>query len=350
MKPRLMSLAALALAAGLAAPVLAGDPDEILAAENFEFEPLVVGDPAPNLSITNWVKGEEVSSFETGHIYVVEFWATWCGPCIRGMPHLTELQERHEGDVTVIGVNIWDTEQVDGDGGEQREESLDERVDRVSAWVGQSEDMGYTVAIDGTKKMEEEWMTPAGLGGIPAAFIVDGEGTIAWIGNPLATPPDDVLAELIDGEFDLEAATEEYAETVDVDQLKADAWYGHVVEMFKVKDWDHAYEVAGALLERDWSEQAELLNRISWLVLTHPLIEERDIAFAIKAAERGVELSERENPDVLDTLARGYFLDGQVEKAIETQEEALELLGERDPNRANYEKPLAEYRAALDAR
>lgn len=333
MKSRLMSLAAIALAAGLAAPALAGDPDEILAAEDFEFETpdLLVGDPAPSLAVTNWVKGEEVSSFRTGHTYVVEFWATWCAPCIRGMPHLTELQEQHEGDVTIIGVNIWERDEGDA------------RIDRVTDWVAQREDMGYTVAIDGSKKMEEEWMKAGGRNGIPSAFIVDGSGTVAWIGHP--GQMDKPLEEIASGDFDLEAATDNY-----VTQMRASAWMEHLFGLFQAKDWDHAYEVAGALLERDFSEQPEVLNQISWLVLTHPLIEERDIAFAIKAAERGVEVTERQNPDILDTLARGYFMDGQVEKAIQTQEEALELVEADDPARENYMKPLEEYRAALSPR
>jgi len=330
MKSRLSSLAALALAAGLAAPALAGDPDEILAAEGLEFEEpdLLVGDPAPDLSVTNWVKGEEVTSFQPGHTYVVEFWATWCGPCIRGMPHLTELQEQYEGDATIIGVNIW-----------ERDEG-DTRIERVTNWVGEREDMGYTVAIDGTKAMEEEWMKAAGQDGIPSAFIVDGTGTIAWIGHPGSM--DKPLEAISAGEFDLEEAAESY-----VTQMRSQAWLQHLFGLFQAKEWDHAYEVAGALLERDFSEQPEVLNQVSWIVLTHPMIEERDIAFAIKAAERGVELTEREDSNVLDTLARGYFMNGEVEKAIETQEEAIEVAPEGEQREA-LRPALEEYRAALD--
>ncbi len=38
---------------------------------------LTVGDPAPALNVAEWVKGSQVSNFEAGSVYLVEFWATW---------------------------------------------------------------------------------------------------------------------------------------------------------------------------------------------------------------------------------------------------------------------------------
>src|SRR6201988_1870124 len=70
---------------------------------------LSVGDPAPPLSVSTWLQGSEVKNFEPGKVYVVEFWATWCGPCIVMMPHLAELQERYRGQgVVVVGYTAKD--------------------------------------------------------------------------------------------------------------------------------------------------------------------------------------------------------------------------------------------------
>src|SRR5947199_9364455 len=70
---------------------------------------LGIGDPAPKLEVKEFVKGEPVKSLEKGKVYVVEFWATWCGPCRATIPHLTELQKKHK-DVTFIGVSIYESD------------------------------------------------------------------------------------------------------------------------------------------------------------------------------------------------------------------------------------------------
>src|SRR5947208_1155637 len=48
---------------------------------------LHVGDRAPGLSVSKWLKGEPVTQFQPGKVYVVEFWATWRQPCIKSIPH-----------------------------------------------------------------------------------------------------------------------------------------------------------------------------------------------------------------------------------------------------------------------
>jgi thiol-disulfide isomerase/thioredoxin len=157
---------------------------------------LRIGLPAPALKVAKWVKGEPVAELKTGDVYVVEFWATWCGPCRATIPHVTELAHKHGGQATFIGVSIW----------ERPTEKTDEGIlALVEPFVKEMGDkMGYRVATDGIgREMAESWMTAAGRNGIPCAFIVGKDGAIAWIGHPMGM--DKVLDEVIAGTFDVQA-------------------------------------------------------------------------------------------------------------------------------------------------
>jgi thiol-disulfide isomerase/thioredoxin len=130
---------------------------------------LEVGSPAPKLEVQEFIKGEPVKSFEKGKIYVVEFWATWCPPCRTSIPHLTEMQKKYK-DAVFIGVSISEN---NWDGVKQFVTEMGEKMD-------------YRVAMDGRAgKMAKNWMAAAAQQGIPTAFIVNGEGKIAWIGHPM---------------------------------------------------------------------------------------------------------------------------------------------------------------------
>lgn len=161
---------------------------------------LKIGDPAPAIEPMAWIKGEPVTGFEPGHVYVVEFWATWCGPCNAVMPHLSELQRKYAGKLTVIGVNVRESD--------NREARLEAVADFVRKKGG---DMDYTVAMDDPagKTVFDAWMTAGGSYGIPTSFVVDGSGRLVWMGHPLgqnAEAFDRAVEQALAGKSDLEAA------------------------------------------------------------------------------------------------------------------------------------------------
>src|SRR5262245_341024 len=67
---------------------------------------LKIGDLAPALHPMAWIKGEPITHYDRGRICVVEFWATWCPPCIEAMPGLTALQAKYRNKLTVVGINV----------------------------------------------------------------------------------------------------------------------------------------------------------------------------------------------------------------------------------------------------
>ena len=150
--------------------------------------PLTLGSPAPAMAVKTWLKGTPVTSFDASKLYVVEFWATWCGPCKQSIPHLTEMAGKNK-DVTFVGVSIWE----------------DDKNGNIKQFVDEMGDkMNYNVAYSGNKDgMAETWMNAAGQNGIPTAFVVKG-GKIAWIGHPMEL--EDPLTQIKAGTFDTAAA------------------------------------------------------------------------------------------------------------------------------------------------
>ncbi|MCS7470971.1 TlpA family protein disulfide reductase [Stieleria sp. ICT_E10.1] len=163
-----------------------------------EAEPsLGIGSKAPALDIEHYFHEDDtrVTQFEDGKVYVVEFWATWCGPCIASMPHLAELQTKHRNDgVQIISVS-------------------DETVDEVEAllakpYPGQKASFAevtaaYTLTTDPDGSTQRDYMEAAGQNGIPTSFIVGKTGVIEWIGHPGEL--DEPLAAVLDGSWDREA-------------------------------------------------------------------------------------------------------------------------------------------------
>ena len=167
---------------------------------------LKFGDPAPPLDVSRWLKGTPVPGFKKGEVYVVEFWATWCGPCKAAIPHVTELAKKYAGKVTFIGVNIWEKP--------AKREIIDQQVARFVAEMGDK--MGYAVAQDTPDgAMARNWMKAAGLSGIPSSWIVDKDGRIAWNGHPLSL--EGKLEQVLAGTFSIREAEVE-AKRIESDQ------------------------------------------------------------------------------------------------------------------------------------
>lgn len=313
---------------------------------------LLVGSKAPGFEVAKWIKGEEIKEYAAGRVYIVEFWATWCGPCKRSIPHLTELAAKHKDKVTVVGVSVWET---------QPDDTTSEYLPRVEEFVTKMGDkMNYVVAADtATHSMSNLWMAASGQQGIPASFIVK-DGVIQWMGHPL-DGMDAALGEILAGTYDpsKEAARKAKAEEamkvkqeifqkvttlaeegkgkdavaeleklIAIEEVVEDRRFLHRFKFDLMLGYDEAAayslgrELSAGVLKDDEFNQYVMAERI----LTDEKLKSPDFALALSLAERSAAIWEDDKTMALDLVGYANFKLGNIDRAIEVQEDVVRRL------------------------
>jgi thiol-disulfide isomerase/thioredoxin len=134
---------------GVAQPE-AADPANKISAKSF------LNQPAPAIAFEKWIK--EAPSRE-GKFLLVDFWATWCGPCRASIPHLNELHKKYGDRLIVLGLS-----------------------DEPEATVRKltTPKMEYYSAID----TKGRTAAAAQVRGIPHGILIDPQGIVRWEGHP----------------------------------------------------------------------------------------------------------------------------------------------------------------------
>ncbi|WP_213257226.1 TlpA disulfide reductase family protein [Bradyrhizobium sp. sBnM-33] len=247
---------------------------------------LRMASPAPSLKVENWLRGEPLTNFQPGKVYIVEFWASWCGPCVGAMPHLIELQAKYKDEgLEVVGVAASEEAPI-----------ADQARTKLDAWLTEKfSNLNYRIGFDSTGEMNKLWMDASSSLGIPRSFVVDRDGHIAFIGHPIQI--DDVLPKIING------------------------------------TWRTSYQAKAADAKRIAADQ-RLARELSILQTIRPAMEAKDWPAALSAVEEGIaampdNLKFREiHADLLlhkmrDTATGFQVLRQLVRDAIEKQSEAV---------------------------
>ncbi|MCF7807985.1 MAG: TlpA family protein disulfide reductase [Candidatus Marinimicrobia bacterium] len=106
---------------------------------------------APDFTLTD-INGEQLSlSDYSGKVIILNFWATWCGPCKMEIPDFIDLQEKYGEDLVIIGV------------------SLDQSGPKAVVPFAEKYEINYPV-VYGSGKVVQDY---GGVRGIPTTFIID---------------------------------------------------------------------------------------------------------------------------------------------------------------------------------
>jgi thiol-disulfide isomerase/thioredoxin len=327
-------LLALAALAGFVTPTAAEDAK------------LKVGDKAPALRATKWLQGAEVKEFAEGKAYVVEFWATWCGPCIVMMPHMGELQAEYKAKgVTFVGFTAKDP---------------NNSLEKVQALVEKrGPKLGYTFAYADNSETHDAWMTAAGRSGIPCCFVIDKAGKIAYIGHPMFL--DVVLPKVVEGQWtadDTEGLKKIETETrnalnaafgTDAEAgLKALADFEkkypklasvpyfnapRITLLLKAKRVDEAKKTVAAVMAKAFKQDDPTALTAVSSVLRGPDAngEKELLALSLRAAESALKLAGDKDIFVLLTVAEAHFANGDRARAKEFGAKAV-AASEKEPD------------------
>jgi len=125
-----------------------------------------VNEKAPTINITNWIENVPNDKNLNDKYIVLEFWATWCGPCIAAVPHINSIQkEFNQKDLYYISIT-------------------DESVAKVERSLKRI-NFNSIVVTDLTKKTQINFGDGVkGLDAYPLTVLIDKTGIIKWIGEP----------------------------------------------------------------------------------------------------------------------------------------------------------------------
>lgn len=287
---------------------------------------LEVGEKAPSLAKVTWMKGAPV---QTGSgITVVEFWATWCGPCKVSIPHLTELQKKYQGKVHIVGISNEDAA----------------TVTPFIAQMGAKMDYHVGIADVATYGSYME-----GVEGIPYAFVIDAGGTVMWGGHPGSM--DSVLGQVVAGTFDAKKAAgiaraesdlQRILQTRTPDIAQAMKKIDEILALDAVNPQAISVRLAIGKYQEDpqliretltslplKQLPADLANSLAFSRATDEALVNRHLDVAMTLVDHALTL-EPNHPGFIDTKARIFASLGLMDQAIAWQQQAVAKSDQRE--------------------
>jgi len=124
-----------------------------------------IGQRAPNFRLPSLDNVDVSLSDHLGSVVILDFWASWCGPCKLTMPGIEQLAQSMAPDVVLLGV------------------SLDRKATDASDYLS-ANNYDAIIALYGSYTLAYNLFQDYGNGGIPKTFVIDREGIIRYVGHP----------------------------------------------------------------------------------------------------------------------------------------------------------------------
>ncbi len=315
-------------------------------------KPLEPGDTAPPVKAF-WIQGEGMDpAAATGqHIYVVEFWATWCGPCRQTIPHINKLYQQYKDQgVVFMGLSKEDQATITG--------------------FLQEVPMRYNVGFDKGGLTQSAYM--AGVDGIPFAVVVGKDGKVAWTGHPM-DGMDRVIKDLVAGTFDM-SRQETIAQLKDklrqtigliqagqatpqqllavVDKLIAadkenPEFYNLKTDLLGKLNMSQQIPALYRLWAENCAESPRGLAQLALAAAGNQSIDQRAPRIALAAAQKAEALNTEQDMETAFAIANAYFMLSQPAKAAGILETMLAAeVNQGAPERATLQK-YADYYKTL---
>lgn len=332
---------------------------------------LDIGSVAPPVKVAEWISGQQ-PNLRNGKVHVLTFISTWSVQSKGSFPTLNALAQKFRGKAEIAAVCVY----------EQARATNNAYIDKVRKFVqAQGQKMDFDVACDGFEgTMAKTWMQAAGQRGVPAAFVVGGDGKVLWIGHPLGGL-EGTLDAIVGGTYSTEAAAtnrkeqqNQQANAASLQQsynalLARKDYRGAVAALDKIivavpsekanllvekftlmlfYDEAAAQKLGAEIGDGVCKDDGEALNTIAWAIVDpeRPL-KKPNLALAQRLAERSVTLLKGQDPYSMDTLAYAQFKLGKFDLAIQNGTKAVKLANASPEMDAKTKKDIAAHLAAF---